>query len=271
MGRILAWRRFSAKLKRAVAAKGCAWLRRKLVLAIDQERGKSMKKILLSIVRGDLAAIGFVAVAPILVMAVTLALAPPALAQFTPDSPSVSDSEDPSPPAIADPPADVPIESAAPAAAASASASDHSAADHSGWDRASDEDNSGPPDKVLEVPQVVAPADGQPPAATGQAAPNGDSSSPDQVGSVDDYQDEDDGDLGGGGYVSAGALNSVRVGTVGGNPGPLNPALGSGYIPMNPSGANLARPGANGMNTAIGSTSPMLPSSHGLSPMPGRW
>jgi hypothetical protein len=287
MWRILAWLRFSAKRGEPVAAVGCAWLWFKLVLAIDQERGMSMKNMLLRKVRGDRAAVGLAAIAPILVIAVTLALAPPALAQFTSDSTVMSDPADAAPPtgadpedaaipAVADPPADVPVARVTPPpAAVSAAPSDPSAANHSGWDRAGDEetDNSGAPDpdKVLEVPRVVDRGDGQPPAATGQAAPGSDSSSPDQVGSVGDYQDEDDAEIGVGGYISPGAVNSTRVGTVGANPGPLNPPLGSGSVPFHSSGANIALPGANGMNTAIGSTSPMFPSSQGLLPMPGRW
>ncbi len=83
----------------------------------------SMKNMLLRKVRGDRAAVGLAAIAPILVTAVTLALAPPALAQFTSDSTVMSDPGDAAPPtgpdpedaaipAVADPPADVPVASA---------------------------------------------------------------------------------------------------------------------------------------------------------------
>jgi hypothetical protein len=230
-----------------------------------------MKGILLPIVRGDRAAVGFVAIALILVTAMALALASPALAQFTPDSPAASDAEDAAPPVAADPPAPIGSVTSTAAAAAASSASDGSAADNSGWVRSDDEDSGGPPDKVLEVPQVVDPADGQPSAgAGGQAAPNGDSSSPDQVGSVDDYQDEQDGDIGGV-YISPGALSPFGGGRFRANPGPLNPAFGSANARINQFGPNIARPGFNGMNTAIGSTSPMFPGPRNLSPMPGGW
>jgi hypothetical protein len=244
------------------------------VLAIDWERSKSMKRILLLIVRGDRSAVGF-AIASILMIVmivVALALASPALAKFTPDSPASSDAEDAAPPAVADPPADVPIDGvASPAAAAASSASDDSAAEHSGWVRSDDVDTSNPPDRVLEVPQVANPSDGPPTASTsGQAGPNDDSSSPDQVGSINDYQDEDDGDIGGG-YIGPGTLYPYGAGTFRANAGPLNPAFRPGYVPINPYGPNIGRPGMNGMNTAVGSTSPMLPGPRNLSPMPGGW
>jgi hypothetical protein len=241
------------------------------VLAIDWERSKLMKGILLPIVRGDRSAVGF-AIASILMIAAALAPTPPAFAQFTPDSAASSGAEDAAPPVAADPPADVPIDSAAaPAAGAASSASDDSVAEHSGWVRSGDVDTSNPPDKVLEVPQVANPGDGQPTASTsGQAGPNDDSSSPDQVGSINDYQDEDDGDIGGG-YIGPGTLYPNGAGTFRANAGTPNPAFGSGYVPINPSGPNIGRPGINGMNTAVGSTSPMLPGPRNLSPLPGGW
>jgi hypothetical protein len=244
-----------------------------------------MKRILLSIVRGDRAAVGFIAIAPVLVSAVALAFAPLACAQFTSDPPAVSDTGDAAPPAVADPPADVPIDGAAPADAADSSAapaaasasdstSDDSITEHSGWVRSGDEEtgNDAPPDQVLEVPQAVNPADAQSGGGSGQTAGNGDSSSPDQsspdqVGSVGDYQDEDA--FGGGGYINSGALNPYGPGAGRAHAGSLN--FGSGYVPTNPYGPIIGRPGGNGMNTAIGSSSPMLPGPANLSPMPGRW
>jgi hypothetical protein len=243
------------------------------VLAIDQECGKPMKRIMLPIVRDDRAAIGSVAIAPVLMTVVALALTSPAFAQFTPNSPTLSDAGDAAPSAATDSPADVLIEGIELIAAADAgSASGDVAADHSDWVRSDDKDsdNGSRPDKVLEVPQVVDPVNAQASAGGSQGAPGGDASSQDQVGSIDDYQDEGDGDIGSI-YIFPGALNPYAVGTFRAHPGPLNPAFKPGYVPINPSGSNLGRPGANGMNTAIGSTSPMLPAPRNMAPMPGGW
>jgi hypothetical protein len=233
-----------------------------------------MKRVLLSIVRGDRVGSGLFAIALILAAAVVLALAPPALAQFTSDAPpAVSDSGDAASPPAADPPADVPIDSLEPMAADGGAASDDSAAKHPDWVRSGDEGsgNGAAPDQVLEVPQAADPATAQPSDGAGQTARDGDSSSSDQVGSIGDYQDEQYGEIGIGGLITPGALNPYGPGTFRANSGTPNPALGRGYVPINPSGANMARPSANGMNTAIGSTSPMLPGPRNLSPSPGGW
>jgi len=274
MGRILAWRRFSAKV-RGVGwqRKICAWLGVQRVLAIYQERDESMNRVLLSLIRGNRAAVGFAAIAPILVIAVALALVPPALAQSTTDSLALPAAEDAAPPAIADPPADAPIDGIAPlTTAASGSASDDSAEDRSGWVRSGDveTDTANPRDKVLEVPQVVDPANAQSSGDPGQAARDGNSSSDDQVGSIDDYQDEEDAGVAGG-YVNQiprGNMNLYGINTGRMSPG-INSAFGPGYVPANPSGPNIALPSGNGMNTAVGSTSPMLP--HNMPPSPGGW
>ena len=229
-----------------------------------------MNRILLSLIRGNRAAVGFAAIAPILVMAVVLALVPPTLAQSTTDTLALSAAEDASPPAIADPPADAPIDGIAPLTkAASGSASDDSAEDRSGWVRSGDveTDTANPRDKVLEVPQVVDPANAQPSGDTGQAARDGNSSSDDQVGSIDDYQDEEDTGV----YINQipqGGVNAYGINTGRMSPG-INSAFGRGYVPTNPSGPNIALPSGNGMNTAVGSSSPMLP--HNMPPSPGGW
>jgi len=192
-----------------------------------------MSKILTPIVSGDRATVTRSALAPILMILVALLLAPGAFAQSAPDT----------------------------------SASDDSAADHSGWVRSDDvETDNSSPDQVLEVPQVAAPANSD---GNDQAAPNGDSA-PDQVGSVDDYQDEDDVNVSGI-YIQQGGVNAYGY-----NPslrnGRVNPAFGPFYPRSNSSsGPSMNRPGNNGMNTAIGSTSPMMPTPHSLSPMPGGW
>ncbi len=233
-----------------------------------------MKRILLPIVRGDRAAVSFVVLAPILVTAMALALVPPAFAQSSPDSSVPSDTGYAVPPAPADPPADAPIDGVEPlAAAANGSASDDPAAEHSGWVRSGDEDsdNGNSPSKVLEVPQVVDPASAQPSAGAGQAARDGDSSSPDQVGSIDDYQDEDDTGIAGV-YIAPlprGSLNPYGVGSF--RQAPVNPAFLPGYVPINPTGGMIARPRTNGMNAAIGPTSPMLPGPRSSMPIPGGW
>jgi hypothetical protein len=81
--------------------------------------------------------------------------------------------------------------------AAADNGSDFSVAVYSGWDRAGDvctntntEDRA---DKVLEVPKVLPPADPQPSDDAEQTAQEGGSQTPDQVGSIDDYQAEEDG------------------------------------------------------------------------------
>ena len=70
------------------------------------------------------------------------------------------------------------------------------------WDRVGDSesnnnsDSGDSGDKVLEVPRAL-PPDASPASGNGQSAQGGDSSPPDEVGSVDDYQDEqDDGVIG---------------------------------------------------------------------------
>jgi hypothetical protein len=228
-----------------------------------------MNTILWPIVRGDRATVSFAALTPIIIAimaAVTLALTPPARAQSAVDSSALVEEGYAEPPATADPPADAPIDGIAPIAAADSP--DDSAAANSGWVRSDDTDSDDGASKVLEVPQVVDPANAQP--GKDQAAHDGDSSSEDQVGSVDDYQDEYDTEI-------AGVYIPYIPVVPGGSPNPygyrsnpgLNPSFGPSYAPFSPAGSNIARPGAAGMNGAIGPTSPMFP--HNFAPIPGGW
>jgi hypothetical protein len=146
--------------------------------------------------------------------------------------------------------------------------SDVSAAAHSGWDRVgdvyTDTDNEDQADKVLEVPQVLPPANQQPDEAD-QTAQEVGNQSPDQVGSIqvgsiEDYQEEDAALMGAYGVP-------VLLGPVGMNPfrvsafhAPLNP--GEGFRPsFRPSLVPIVpRPFGGGMNSAILPTSPLFPS-----------
>ena len=241
-------------------------------------------------------AVGLVAIAPVVIItAVALALTPPARAQSSLNSSALSDPRDTAPPAVADPPADVPIDSGVPLATpASATGSDDSAADGADWsdgarssdsDAADDEDSDNriPSNKVLELPQVFDPASGQPTGAQtangqpasgqtasgdDQTATGGDDSSlpdSDQVGSINDYQDENDPDFPGyAGSVPAGSVNPYAVSeytTV-----PVSPIFLPRYIVVVPMGG-IAGAGMNGMNSGIMTTSPMFPMHRGFVPM----
>lgn len=232
-----------------------------------------MKNNWLPIVPGNRAAVGIAAVASILVTTFTLVLTPPTFAQSDPDSTVPPGAGDAVPAAVADPPADAPIDGVAPlTVVAGGSASDDSSAEHSGWVRSGDvaTDNGNPQDQVLEVPQVVDPADTQPSDGADQAARDGASSSDDQVGSINDYQDEED--IGVAGVyinqIPQGGPNPYGISSYRINPR-LNPGFAPGYVPANPPRSNIALLGRNGMNTAVGSTSPMLPTTHNMAPGPG--
>jgi hypothetical protein len=228
-----------------------------------------MKKASLSMVSGNRAAVGTAAFVSTAVV-IALALTPPGLAHSAPLSPSPSGVEDPMPPTAADPPADLPIENVEPlAVAARASGSDDDAEAHSNWVRSGDveTDDANPRDKVLEVPQAVDPANQQP---SDQAARDGDKSG-DQVGSIDDYQDEED--IGTGVFINQvppGVTNPYGINTDRLNPG-LNPAFTPHYMRTAPLVPNVVVPRGNGMNTAIGSTNPMLPTSRNAVPSPSGW
>jgi len=212
--------------------------------------------------------------------AAALALAPPAFAQCSLDSSAAPDEGYALPPPAADSSSSPPygVYRVAATDDGSGSASDNSAAAHSGWDRLDDgdagADEGNPPSKVLELPQVLDPANAE--ASTGadsggeQAArDDGASSSQDQVGSVDDYQDQVDSTIAGV-YIAPVptrpmVMNPYGVGVYPMNRTPVNP----GYMPMYPPGPIIIRPGASGMNAAIGPTSPMLTPPRGSRALPG--
>ena len=224
-------------------------------------------------VRGNRAAGWSFAIAPILVTAAALLLARPVHAQSAVESTALTGAGAAPPPAIADPPADAPIDSVAPiAAAGDPSAFDDSAAKHSGWIRLGDDeddDSYGDGGSVLEVPRVVHRTAAQPPSQAPQPPPSDASPSPDQLGSIGDYQDADDYDFGGLYTMPIGA--AFGPGTFGMNLRSTNPAFGPSFDPRSQFGRILGRPGMNGMNTAVGSTSPMMPGPGSLAPMPGGW
>lgn len=218
--------------------------------------------------------VSLVATTPvILIAAMALAVAPPARAQSALDSSAVSDPAYDGPPPVADPPADVPIEAHVPlATAASASASDDAAPgnsdsmrldDSSDDDDDEDSDNEIPANQVLELPQVIDPASGQPAAATAQVSTGDDSSSPDEVGGVDEYKNENDPDFPGASLPQE-ASNPYAVSEF--RAVPVNPVFLPRYIVVSPMGG-IARPGMNGMNTAIGTSSPMFPMRRGFAPI----
>jgi hypothetical protein len=151
------------------------------------------------------------------------------------------------------------------------------------WDRVGDsesDNNSGSGDsgdKVLEVPRAL-PPDASPASGNGQSAQGSDSSPPDEVGSVDDYQDEqDDGVIGV--YIAPPngppVLNPpFSVGTFG-NQSPARVPAQPNNGPILPPGVGGIRPFAGGMNSAIMPTSPMyprgMPMGQGFSPMVPRY
>jgi hypothetical protein len=177
--------------------------------------------LLPNIHRGQIAG-GFIAIAPTIITFVALTVAAPVLAQSSLESSSAPITEYALPPpggSLIEPAPrdDATLEDATPSAETPATSraavpttpgaavkpvtapdkdSDVSAAEHSGWDRVgdvyTDTDSDSRADKVLEVPQVLPPADPQPPDDAEQTAQDGESQMPDQVGSIDDYQDEED-------------------------------------------------------------------------------
>jgi hypothetical protein len=228
------------------------------VLPIDLRRCPMKSKV-----HGALAAMGCLTMTTVFAVVGSLMPVPAAFAQSSDDVSAVTSAGDATAAAIADPPADDPIDSVAPLAAADNSSSDDAAERHSGWERTGDAEQA-PTDsqgKVLEVPPAA--------KAAAQSPGNGAAPSSDQVGSIDDYQYEDDGTIGGV-YIAPvplGARNPYGIGTTPSNPG-INPPFLPRYVPMPAPGANVAPPGANLMNAAIGPTSPMMPS---RMPIPGGW
>ena len=151
-----------------------------------------------------------------------------------------------------------------------------STAPHSGWNRVSDVDedtpNSDQSDKVLEVPQVLPPVNPQPSVDADETAPDGgnqlgdQSPPPEQVGSIDDYQDEEESAIVGV-FVVPVPLGAVGISPYGMNvfqSAPLSPGFGTGFVPgftpFVPS-TTAMRPFGGGMNSAIMPTSPMFPRS----------
>jgi len=142
---------------------------------------------------------------------------------------------------------------------------------HSGWDRVGDvdagTDNDDQVDKVLEVPQALPSPDPQPSDDSdqtvqedGSQSPDDQDPTPDQVGSIEDYEDEEDGVLMGGYGVP------VLIAPVGISPfgvsafhaplhrrGGFGQGFQRGFVPIVP------RP-FGGRNSAILPTSPMFPS-----------
>ncbi len=137
---------------------------------------------------------------------------------------------------------------------------------HSGWDRVGDsesyDDSDDSGSQVLELPRAV-PPDASPAGGNGEAAQDGDSSSPDEVGSADDYQDaQDDSVIGV--YITPPngppVLNPpFGVGTFGASQAPANAPVQPNNGPILPRGVGGMRPFAGAMNSAIMPTSPMYP------------
>jgi hypothetical protein len=245
--------------------------------------------LLPNIHRGQIAG-GFIAIAPTIIAFVALTVAAPVRAQSSLESSSAPITEYALPPpggSLIEPAPrdDATLEDATPSAETSATSSaavpttpgaavkpvtapdkdsDVSAAEHSGWDRVgdvyTDTNSEDQADKVLEVPQVLPPANQQPDEAD-QTAQDGESQMPDQVGSIDDYQDEEDsavmGVYGVPVLLGPAGINSFGVSAFRSIQAPLNPSFGPrfvpGFVPLVP------RPVAGGMNSAILPTSPMFP------------
>jgi hypothetical protein len=247
------------------------------------------RNLLPNILRGHITS-GFIAIAPTIIAFVALTVAAPVFAQSSLESSSAPITEYALPPpggSLIEPAPrdDAILEDATPSAETSATSraavpttpgaavkpvtapdndSDVSPAAHSGWDRVgdvyTDTNSEDQADKVLEVPQVLPPANQQPDDAD-QTAQDGEGRMPDQVGSIDDYQDEEDSAVMGA-YGVPVLLGPARINPFGVSAfrsiqAPLNRSFGprfvSGFVPTVP------RPAAGGMNSAILPTSPMFP------------
>jgi hypothetical protein len=246
------------------------------------------RNLLPNILRGQIAS-GFIAIALTIIAFVALTVPAPVLAQSSLESSSAPITEYALPPpggSLIEPAPrdDATLEDATPSAEPSATSSaavpttpgaavkpvtapdndsDVSAAAHSGWDRVGDvytnTDSEDRTDQVLEVPQVLPPANSRPSDDAEQTAQQGGSQTPDQVGTIDDYQDEDAvmGVYGIPVLLGPVGINPFGVGAFRSIQAPLNPSFGPrfvpGFVPMVP------RPAAGGMNSAILPTSPMFP------------
>ena len=180
-----------------------------------------------------------------------------------------------------------PLDAPLAAAAGGSGSAPHSASDRDS--DAADNDNTGDGDSgnpVLEVPQVLPSADASAGNGANQSAQDTDSPPPDQLGSVTDYQDEQD-------YNPMAMYINPASGPVvlvppyaassyGFRP-PASLAAQRGAGSMLPSGMGGIRPLAGGMNSAIMPTSPIYPRTvpmvrsyppmavHGSAPIPGGW
>jgi len=110
------------------------------------------------------------------------------------------------------------------------------AAAHSGWDRLGDvyidDDDREQMDQVLEVPQVLQPDSPQPADDSEPAPQEAASQSPNRVGSIDDYQGEDEAALIRG-YGVPVLIWPVPVSSLGVSAfqSPFNPGLPPGFVP----------------------------------------
>ena len=192
------------------------------------------------------------------------------LADPTIDGDAISDANPPD-----DPEPDIPVLARKDSRTASTSSS--------GWDRVGDTDTESqsedPSSKVLELPQVITPSEAQQSPANSdensdQTADEGGSSPSDQLGSADDYQDEQHPTVMG--VYIAPVPFQQQVNPYGANNyrsyrGPINPGFAPGFVPTAPFRLGQSQPLTNGLNTmnsAIMRTSPMFP--HG-GPSMGLW
>jgi hypothetical protein len=212
---------------------------------------------------------------------------PASVADGTPSDTSPSDDASPSDAS----PTSVPsIDLASPfGGIAPVAAADADSSSASGWDRVgdTDSDTAGGGDSgnsVLEVPRAVPSPDASAGNDNGQSAQGGDSAPPDQIGSVNEYQDETDNPMAI--YISPATgpplLNPPFVASTFGNQPSNNAPVLPGIGPMLPSGAGGVRPFAAGMNSAVMPTSPMYPRHmmvrsyrptvpRSAAPIPGGW
>jgi hypothetical protein len=152
---------------------------------------------------------------------------------------------------------------------------------HRAWDRVgdveTDSESEDPADKVLEVPQVVQAqspqtsdnddqsAGADQTADADQGAQDGGFPSPDEVGSVNEYQNEEDDSAVMGIYVVPVPYGPVGISPYAANtyrsvPGYVNPrGFLPGFVPGAPFGTVNVRSFGSGMNSPIMRTSPMFP------------
>ncbi len=213
-----------------------------------------------------------------LIGSASICIAPLAFAQSDADSaPSVSESD-----GIPGPPAPVPGDLTGPPTSAtegsSGKADDSSVppASHSDWEQVPESNSdatSGEDGQVLEIPQSVdatqAPAPNRDDNSPAQASNEGqyDKSGNDELGGLNDYQQDQNEELSGGYYIPVPVPVPVGPGFAGarmGGVGPISPPFpGGGFVPTPPI---ILRPGGL---AGIPSTSPMLTPPLGSAAMPG--